>query len=203
MSQVSLGVSLLSVNKVRELGRVPQKEDGCVVGDQIPVTILGLELYRESTRVSRIVTGTTLSSDGRESDCQGTLGTLFKHGGETEVFESVCTLPDTMSTSSLGVNDSLRNSLSVEMGEKVDQVEILEQKRSIDTDSLGLVRMRHGDAIGGGVDAVLGLGMTVSLVGGELGVGDRALASTILLQLVEIGGRVVAHGVCVCVSEEV
>lgn len=55
--------------EVRELGWVPQKEDGCVVGDNIPVTLLSSELDRETTRITSAVVRARLTTDSRESDC--------------------------------------------------------------------------------------------------------------------------------------
>lgn len=52
---VRLRVTLLRVNKVRELQRVANEEDWCVVANHVPVTFLGVKFERESTRVTRRV----------------------------------------------------------------------------------------------------------------------------------------------------
>lgn len=52
-----------------------------------------------------------------------------------------------MSTTSFSVNNTLGNSFTVEMGEKVDQMEILEQKRPILARPLRLIWMGLWDAI--------------------------------------------------------
>src|ERR1700729_3989931 len=66
--QVSLRVSLLRVNKVRELGWVANEEDGCVVENPIQVTLLCLQLDRKSTGVTSGVRGTRLAADSRETN---------------------------------------------------------------------------------------------------------------------------------------
>ena len=44
MGQMSRWVSLLCVDKVRELGRISEEEDGCVVCNHIPVALFCSEL---------------------------------------------------------------------------------------------------------------------------------------------------------------
>ena len=46
--RVSLGVTLLGVDEVGELGRVTDKEDGGVVEDPVKVTLLGPDLDGET-----------------------------------------------------------------------------------------------------------------------------------------------------------
>jgi hypothetical protein len=43
----------------------------------------------------------------------------------------------------LGVYDTLRDTLSVEMSEQIDQVEILQEQRTVATDPLGGFRVEH------------------------------------------------------------
>jgi hypothetical protein len=51
------------------------------------------------------------------------------------------------------MDDTLRDSLAIKVGKQVDQVEILQQEGSIETRSLGGVRVGNGDSVRGGVDA--------------------------------------------------
>jgi hypothetical protein len=50
--QMGLGIPLLGMDEVRELGRVTDEEDGSVVEDPIPVTFLGPQFEREPARVA-------------------------------------------------------------------------------------------------------------------------------------------------------
>jgi len=193
--QVGLRITLLSVDEDGELGRVSEEEDGSVVGDKVPVTFARLELDRESTGITVSVGRTGLSTDGRESSGQGDLGSLFEHVGETEVLESIGTFENSVSSTSLGVNNTLGNPLSVKVTEQIDQVEILEQQRSVLAGSLNLVGVGHGHTIASGVNAFRRLGLSVLLVGGELRVVGRTLGLAVgeTVELVSSSGSVVAH----------
>jgi len=48
-------MALLGMYKMRKFGRISQKEDWGVVGDDIPVALLSPELNGEPTRVPRTV----------------------------------------------------------------------------------------------------------------------------------------------------
>lgn len=74
--QVGGRVALLLVNKVRELGRVSQEEDGRVVGDEVPVAVVGAELDGKAPGVARQVVRAGLAADGREADRDGALFAL-------------------------------------------------------------------------------------------------------------------------------
>jgi len=50
--QVRLWVPLLRMDENRELARIPQKEDGCVVEDPIVVPFFGVELDGKASRIS-------------------------------------------------------------------------------------------------------------------------------------------------------
>jgi hypothetical protein len=65
---VRLGVTLLSVNEVRELGRVPEEEDRGVVEHPVEVTVFGPQLDGEATGITGRISGSRLTTDGGESD---------------------------------------------------------------------------------------------------------------------------------------
>lgn len=72
-----------------------------------------------------------------------------------------------MSSTAFGVDDSLWDTLSVEMGDEVDQVEVLEEKWTVGSCTLCLVRMGHWDAIAGGICCLLGGSVPVIFVCSE------------------------------------
>jgi hypothetical protein len=86
------------------------EKDRSVVGDKVPVSLLGLELDREPSRVSSEIARTGLSSDGGESDGDGAFGALLEQIGNTEVLEAIGAFPGTVSSRSFSVNDPLGNS---------------------------------------------------------------------------------------------
>lgn len=84
--------------------------------------------------------------------------------GHTEVVKRVGSLVVTVGTTTLGVNDTLGDTLTVEVGKKVYQVEVLKEKGTILADTLNLVRVRHRDTIAGGVQSVLRRDIAVIVV---------------------------------------
>jgi hypothetical protein len=61
------------------------EKDWSVVGDKVPVSLGGPELDRETSGVSGSIARSRLSTDSRESNSQGTLGTLGEHVGHAEI----------------------------------------------------------------------------------------------------------------------
>jgi len=147
VGKVSLRVALLSVNEVGELGWVAQEEDGGVVGDHVPVALRSPELDTETTRVASKIGSSALATDGRETDGDGALMTLLEDVCQADIIKSVGCPVDTVCSTTLGVNDTLGDTLAVEVREQIDQVVILEKKRPVLADTLGLIRVRHGNAI--------------------------------------------------------
>lgn len=164
VSEVSGRVSLLGVNEVRKLGRISQEKDRSVVGNQIPVTLSGLELHRETSWITSTVVRSRLTTDSREPYCDWTLLSWLEHVCYTQVLESLGRLVYTVSSRTLSVNDTLWDTLAVEMGEEIDEVEVLEEKRTTLSDSLGLVWVWHWDTIAGSIDGVLGLRTSIVLI---------------------------------------
>jgi hypothetical protein len=62
------GGGLQRVDHVGELDRVADEEDREIVADQVPVTVLGVELDREAARVARDLARVAPADDGREAD---------------------------------------------------------------------------------------------------------------------------------------
>ena len=56
------------MDEIRELDWVLDEEDGCIVADHVVVSLLSIELERETSGVSGSVSGTLFSSDGREAE---------------------------------------------------------------------------------------------------------------------------------------
>ena len=124
--EVGLRVALLGVDEVRELLGVPDEEDGRVVAGHVPVALLGVELDGEASGVSFRVSRALLASNSGESGEDGRpfayglerfgLGPLGAVGSALEV--AVCAGP-------FCVDHTFGDPFSVEMGELVNEVEIL------------------------------------------------------------------------------
>jgi len=147
VGKMSGGVTLLCVDEVGELGGISQEEDGGVVGNDIPVALVSAELDGESTRVSRTVVGARLATDSGESDSDGTLLAGLENVGKTKVLEGVGSLVVSVGTTSLGVYNTLGDALTIKVREQIDQVEVLEEERTVLTNALHFVRVRLGSAI--------------------------------------------------------
>lgn len=135
--QVSLRVSLLGVDEVRELGWVSDEKHWGVVVDKVQVTLLSVELGGETSWVSGGISRTGFTTDGRESgESLGLLTNSVQEFGGANVGDVVSDFKVTVSTGTLSVDDSLRDSLSVEVGKRVNQVEVLQQQRTMLANSL-------------------------------------------------------------------
>ena len=167
-TQVGSRIPLLGVDEVREFGGIAQEEDGSVVCYHVPVALFSSELDRETSRVSGTVGGAGFATDGGEANGDWALFAFFAEDvGNAEVVQWLGALEGPMSTAALGVDDSLGNAFTVEMGEKVDQMEVLKKQWTVGTDTLGLVWMGHRDAIAGCVEDLLGRSIAVVFVASE------------------------------------
>jgi hypothetical protein len=143
---------------------ISKEEDRSVVGDNIPVAFVGAELDRETTRISGTVVRARLATNSGESSSDGTLLALLENVGHAEVVKRVGGTVETVSTTTLRVDNTLGNTLSVEVRDEINQVEVLEEKRTVLSDTLDLVRVRHGNTIAGCVDDILASCVTVIVV---------------------------------------
>lgn len=73
--------------------------------------------------------------------------TLLEDVCKADIIKSIGGPVDTVCSTTLGVNDTLGDTLAVEVREQIDQVVVLEKKRPVLADTLGLIRVRHGNAI--------------------------------------------------------
>lgn len=130
--QIGLRVSLLRVDEVRELAGVSNEEHGRVVSDHVPVSFFSVELDGETAGISLSVRRTLLASDGGETSEDGSpLADGVEELGLAVFGDVVGDLKVSPGSSTLGVDDSLRDSLSVEFSQLVDEVEVLEKEGSV------------------------------------------------------------------------
>ena len=167
-TQVGSWIPLLGMDEVRELGGIAQEEDGSVVCYHIPIAFFRSKLDRETSRVSGAVVGAGFATHGRESNGDRALfAFLAEDVGNAEIIERLGALEGTMSTAALGVDNSFGDAFTVEMGEKVNQVEVLKKQWAVGTDTLSLVWMGHWNAVAGGVENFFGGCIAVILVASE------------------------------------
>lgn len=147
--------------------------------DMVPVALLGPELDGETARVACRVGRSTLATDSREtSSGAGLVSDLAEELGAGEIGDVVGDLKDAVRSASLGVDNTLpadairqylvaiadplsppdlRNALAVKVREQVDQVEVLEEERSVRAGTLSSVRLLNGSALRRGIDGAVTL----------------------------------------------
>lgn len=114
--EVGLGVSLLGVDEVREFNGVSDEEDGGVVTNHIPIAFFSVELDGETTGITFGISGTLFTTNGGESgEDGGSLTNSFEDLSLAELGDVVGNFQITPSTSTLGMDDSFRDSFSVEV----------------------------------------------------------------------------------------
>lgn len=123
MGEMSGRIAFLSVDEMWELCWIPQKEDGSVVGNDIPVPFLSSQLDGETSWISGQIMGARFATDGRKSCSDGTLLALLTEDvGRTQIVKWISADKFTVSTTAFGVDDSFWNTLTIEMGDEVYQV---------------------------------------------------------------------------------
>ena len=131
MGEVSCRITLLSMNEVRKLGWISQEEDGSVVGNDVPIAFLGPHLNRKTSWITGEIVRARLATDCRETNSDGTFLALSAEDvGSTQVVERVGADEFTMSTTALRMDDSFWDTLTIEVGEEVDQVATDYQRRN-------------------------------------------------------------------------
>jgi hypothetical protein len=149
ISKVSLRISLLRMQKVRELNRILNKEHRGVISNHIVVALLSVELNSESSGISNAISRSSFTCNSWESQEQrGSLSDRIQELSLSKFSNIVSHLEVAVSTGSLGVDDSLGDSLSVKLGELVNQVEVLEEDGSSGAsgDRVLVVVDRHASA---------------------------------------------------------
>ena len=102
---------------------------------------------------------------GKSHSQRAFLPCLAEDVGHAKVVHRIGAFEGSVSSAALGVDNSFWNSLAVEMGDEIDQVEVLEQEWAIDTDSLGFVWVRVWSTIAGGVNSFVWGRIAVVFVG--------------------------------------
>ena len=130
------GVGLLGVDEVRELDRVADEEDAEVVADEVPVAVLGVELDREAARVARRLGGVPAAGHGGEAQRDvGALAGLLEELRAGELGDRlVADLARGLEVAERGgaarVDDPLRHALAVEVAHLLEEVVVLERRRT-------------------------------------------------------------------------
>ena len=102
---MSLRVPLLSVDEVRELGRVPDEEDWSVVEHPIEVTLVCFQFDSKTTRITGGIGRAGFTADRRKTNCGANfLADRFEESSRGDVTDVVGDLKVAMSTSASGMD---------------------------------------------------------------------------------------------------
>jgi hypothetical protein len=115
------------MDHIRELHGVLDEEDGNVVANNIPVALLGVELYCEAADVANCVGTATAAEDRGEADEDGCLPRLVgQDRGKCQILSALEDPEGTKSTGTPGMDNSLGNTLMVEA---VDLEPVISKRR--------------------------------------------------------------------------
>ncbi len=153
-------VPLLGVDEVGELAGVLDEEHRGVVADEVVVALLGVELQRESARVAHRVRRAEVARHGGEpQEGLGLLADLGEEGRPGPARDVGRHRERAVGGGAAGVHHALRNALAVEVRELLEQLLVLDQRRTADTGGLGVLVVGDGGTRlrrEGGAQLVLG-----------------------------------------------
>ena len=150
-AQVGARVALHGVVEVRELERVAQEEDRRVVADEVPVSFLGVELDREAADVALGVGCAALAGHGGEAHEEvGLLADRREDLGLGVPGDVVGDREGAVGARALGVHAALGNHLAIEVGELLQEPDVLQQRRPARTGGHDVLVVGDGRARIGG-----------------------------------------------------
>ena len=148
VAEATAGIALLGVDEVRELDRIANEEDRRVVADHVVVAVLGVVLESEAARVAPRIGRALLAGDGGEAqEGVGLLADLAEEIRLRPPGHVVGDLEVAVGCGALGVDDALRNPLTVEVGHLLEHVAVLHQDRTALADGDGVVVVRRRSAV--------------------------------------------------------
>ncbi len=148
-TQIGLRVTLLGVDKVRELQRIAHEEHGSVVANQVPIAFFGIELDGKAAHVALGVRRAHLTGNGGETQDQRRFRTRLQRLG-ARVFGNVAgDLERSVSAPALGVHDALGDAFAVLVGQLLDELVVLHQHRTARACRNRILVIRNGGASAG------------------------------------------------------
>jgi len=137
------------VDKVGELGGITNEKHWSIIENPIQNTLLSTELDSETTGVPSNVCRPLLTAYGREAYGDGSLlaNALEDISHTVSLGYRVSNFEITMSAGTFGVDHTLRDTFTVKVSKRLDQVPILQEKRAAVSDSLSLVGIGVRDTV--------------------------------------------------------
>src|SRR5690554_5011183 len=143
---VTVWVGLLAMDKIWKFDSITDKERRRIVAHQIPISVFGIELHRKSTRVTLGIGSTTRASDRGEAGEQVRALAYLRHHFHFGPFDHVGVgdFEVPMSAGTDRMHHSLRNPFTVKSGQLFYEISVLQQNRTVDAGSLGILVIRDG-----------------------------------------------------------
>src|ERR1019366_9237294 len=114
--KATVGLHLYGMDEVGEFDGILDEENRDVVADQVPVAFLSVKLDGKSAYVTRGIYRTRAACDGRYTSKHGRLlPYLGEYPGGCVLLQRSCQLEESMRASRSRVNDTLGNTLVIEM----------------------------------------------------------------------------------------
>ena len=150
-THVGARVALHRVVEVGELERIAQEEHRRVVADQVPVAFFSVELDGKAADVALGIGGAAFTGNGGEAREQFGLLADLAEDLRPRVFADVVSHGEgTVGTGTLGMHAPLRDHFAVEVGQLLEQPDILHQHRAAWAGGHRVLVVDHRAAGGGG-----------------------------------------------------
>src|SRR5438445_5594625 len=121
------GVALDSVVEVREAQRIAEEKDWRIVSDDVPISILGVELESSPADIALRIGCPAFPSDARKArEHRRLLSNLRKNRCLRVLCDVVSRRESSMRPPAFGVHPALRNDLAIKVCELLDQPDVLE-----------------------------------------------------------------------------
>src|ERR1035437_11060150 len=131
LRKAAVGFHFYGMDEVGEFDGILDEENRDVVADQVPVAFFSVELDGKSAYVTRGIYRTRAACDGRyTSEHGGLLTYLGEYTGGGVLFQRGGQLEESMHARRSRVNDTLRNTLVIEMRNFLAKDEILQKRRA-------------------------------------------------------------------------
>src|ERR1700720_202272 len=145
------GVALDSVVEVREAQRISEEKDWSIVSDDVPISVLGVELESTPADIALRIGCPAFPSDARKArEHRRLLSNLGKNRCLGVLCDVVGRRESSMRPPAFGMHPALGNDLTIKVCELLDQPDVLEQSRTTTTgcQNICVVRYRSTGCIG-------------------------------------------------------
>src|SRR5260221_11799750 len=125
--QTGARVALDSVVEVREAERIAEEKDWSIVSDDVPISLLGVELESKATDIALRIGCPAFPSDARKAREHRRLLSNLRKNRCLGVFRNVVSRRESsMRPPAFGMHPPLGNALANHWGELLDQPDVLE-----------------------------------------------------------------------------